>query len=440
MVPLGKHAFFPGQLTHTNELIVHLGDQYHVKTTAAAARAILQRKLAVIADGVQKAEKQLQSLQARLGVAQSSLRDDTGDGNAMEIRSSLEESDALLASAGSSRHKQQQQQQTLLRGSGRSQKQQQQPVSRVTTSAGYSYTPVGMPQTPQQQQHQGLDYADVALQARLAELMRLEEQQEIEELEQHQLQQPHHPDQHQQQLDHGSLATIDEGDEEQEDVEGDEEQEDGQAAAPSLGAAQRLQQLEAEADSDDEEDSTGQCSMGQQQQQKQQRQHLQQPVGVVLERLHDSMVQQQATRGTQPAAVSSPAAAQVPPRAAAGAKKPLKSALKKGFLTAAGPKAQPASAFDSGKVDSHSTTAMQKPRGPSSPAFTGAVVERPSTTEQAEVDSTQLVTSPVGSVGAVMERPVAPVSMQSSAAADSSGSGRVSRFMLRRKGLEAATE
>lgn len=31
MVPLGKRAFAPGYLQHTNEVLVHLGDRYYVQ-------------------------------------------------------------------------------------------------------------------------------------------------------------------------------------------------------------------------------------------------------------------------------------------------------------------------------------------------------------------------------------------------------------------------
>lgn len=45
MVPIGKHAFFPGQLVHTNEIMVLLGDNYFIERSARQATSIAERRL-----------------------------------------------------------------------------------------------------------------------------------------------------------------------------------------------------------------------------------------------------------------------------------------------------------------------------------------------------------------------------------------------------------
>jgi len=45
MVPLGPHAFFPGELIHTNEVLVRLGSSYFVRTSAFNAQQIVRRRL-----------------------------------------------------------------------------------------------------------------------------------------------------------------------------------------------------------------------------------------------------------------------------------------------------------------------------------------------------------------------------------------------------------
>ena len=44
MVPLGKLALFPGQLRHTNEIMVLLGDNYFALRSASQAAAITERR------------------------------------------------------------------------------------------------------------------------------------------------------------------------------------------------------------------------------------------------------------------------------------------------------------------------------------------------------------------------------------------------------------
>ncbi|KAL6749807.1 Prefoldin subunit-domain-containing protein [Haematococcus lacustris] len=97
MVPFGRHAFFPGHLRQTNELLVELGAQYHVQCTAHHAEQVLQRRVQRVADGIRACEQQLQNHRARLQLSSEALGSSDAT-DEMEIRQSYDESEALLAS------------------------------------------------------------------------------------------------------------------------------------------------------------------------------------------------------------------------------------------------------------------------------------------------------------------------------------------------------
>lgn len=48
MVPIGKLAFMKGKLTHTNEILIYLGEGYFVKYSASQAIALCNRRIACI--------------------------------------------------------------------------------------------------------------------------------------------------------------------------------------------------------------------------------------------------------------------------------------------------------------------------------------------------------------------------------------------------------
>lgn len=74
VVPFGRHAFFPGgSLVRTNEVVVHLGGQHYAEVTAAAARDILQRRAALVDEGIEKAREQLRALESRLDVSAGTI-------------------------------------------------------------------------------------------------------------------------------------------------------------------------------------------------------------------------------------------------------------------------------------------------------------------------------------------------------------------------------
>ena len=45
MVPLTSKAFMPGELVHTNEILVLLGENYFLETSAAKAAQLADRRL-----------------------------------------------------------------------------------------------------------------------------------------------------------------------------------------------------------------------------------------------------------------------------------------------------------------------------------------------------------------------------------------------------------
>lgn len=85
-VPVGTKAFFPGVLTHTNQVTVAVGDDYFVKCTTEHARGIITRRLQckylfgywlltlqVINENLDKCKKEFDFLKAQLGLTSELL-------------------------------------------------------------------------------------------------------------------------------------------------------------------------------------------------------------------------------------------------------------------------------------------------------------------------------------------------------------------------------
>lgn len=101
IVPFGPHAFFPGQLIHTNEVTVHLGEKYYAEVTAPHAHGIIQRRLSVVRQSIAGVRKQLSSFRDRIQLSSHALG--LGQpGDVREIKHTVEESDTLLSSAEAS--------------------------------------------------------------------------------------------------------------------------------------------------------------------------------------------------------------------------------------------------------------------------------------------------------------------------------------------------
>ncbi|KAI8083659.1 hypothetical protein BDF21DRAFT_492584 [Thamnidium elegans] len=72
MIPLGKLAFMPGKLIHTNEILVLLGDQYYAERSAKQAVEILKRRREVVNENLGLVEAQLNSFKQKTGAIMNS--------------------------------------------------------------------------------------------------------------------------------------------------------------------------------------------------------------------------------------------------------------------------------------------------------------------------------------------------------------------------------
>ncbi len=122
MVPYGKHAFFPGQLIHTNEYMVDLGCGYTLEASAKEAEGVLGRRQQRAEAALAAARQQAEELAARLRALQAPMANEEGD-SFMEIRQEYDESEELLRLAREERKRerareQQQQQAGCVAGSG----------------------------------------------------------------------------------------------------------------------------------------------------------------------------------------------------------------------------------------------------------------------------------------------------------------------------------
>ncbi|KAG1051650.1 hypothetical protein G6F43_006161 [Rhizopus delemar] len=65
MIPMGKLAFMPGKLIHTNEILVLLGDQYYVERSAKQAIEILGRRKEHVNTNLNLVEAEINSVKAK---------------------------------------------------------------------------------------------------------------------------------------------------------------------------------------------------------------------------------------------------------------------------------------------------------------------------------------------------------------------------------------
>ncbi|KXZ49352.1 hypothetical protein GPECTOR_22g946 [Gonium pectorale] len=98
MVPYGKHAFFEGELVHTNEFLVGLGCDLRLEASATQTAALLGRRQARGEEALRAARAQLEEMRFKVQELQLSLSNEEGEGF-MEIRQDFDESEELLASA-----------------------------------------------------------------------------------------------------------------------------------------------------------------------------------------------------------------------------------------------------------------------------------------------------------------------------------------------------
>ncbi|GAQ79350.1 prefoldin chaperone subunit family protein [Klebsormidium nitens] len=97
MVPFGRLAFFAGELVHSNELLVHLGDQLYAERSARQAGEILERRTGVTQSSLEAVRERVAGLQERLEVAQRLAEADRGD--FLEIREEYKDDGAAVEAA-----------------------------------------------------------------------------------------------------------------------------------------------------------------------------------------------------------------------------------------------------------------------------------------------------------------------------------------------------
>eukprot|EP00126_Sphaerothecum_destruens_P004433 Sdes_comp18189_c0_seq1m7718 len=72
MVPFGKHAFMPGELIHTNEVLVLLGDNYFVERSAKQSIEMIERRLIYVQENLSKTYKEISELEIRSNLEENS--------------------------------------------------------------------------------------------------------------------------------------------------------------------------------------------------------------------------------------------------------------------------------------------------------------------------------------------------------------------------------
>eukprot|EP00035_Acanthoeca_spectabilis_P030605 m.10100 g.10100 ORF g.10100 m.10100 type:complete len:424 (-) comp4270_c0_seq1:1348-2619(-) len=80
MVPFGTKAFMPGELVHTNELMVLLGENYFAERSAKQAGEIAARRREVASSNHQLACREMERMQARRGFSTAVQVEDNHDG------------------------------------------------------------------------------------------------------------------------------------------------------------------------------------------------------------------------------------------------------------------------------------------------------------------------------------------------------------------------
>ncbi|KDO22538.1 hypothetical protein SPRG_11720 [Saprolegnia parasitica CBS 223.65] len=98
MVPLGKQAFIPGSIIHSNEIIAHLGGDHYAKKTAIETQDMIARRQKNITGQIDAQKEWLASLHDKLHDVDHvlKLKKIYEEENIQEIKQSEEESDALL--------------------------------------------------------------------------------------------------------------------------------------------------------------------------------------------------------------------------------------------------------------------------------------------------------------------------------------------------------
>ncbi|CAG8817013.1 11686_t:CDS:2 [Gigaspora margarita] len=74
MVPIGKLAFMPGKLVHTNEILAMLGDNWFAERSTKQAIGIVDRRLEMVRKTINDLEIQLENQKTKIGLTSDVLR------------------------------------------------------------------------------------------------------------------------------------------------------------------------------------------------------------------------------------------------------------------------------------------------------------------------------------------------------------------------------
>ncbi|CAG8851237.1 11858_t:CDS:2, partial [Racocetra persica] len=73
-VPIGKLAFMPGKLVHTNEILAMLGDNWFAERSTKQAVDIVDRRLEMVRKTINDLETQLENQKTKIGLTSDALR------------------------------------------------------------------------------------------------------------------------------------------------------------------------------------------------------------------------------------------------------------------------------------------------------------------------------------------------------------------------------
>jgi hypothetical protein len=101
-VPIGKVAFFPGHLIHTNEILVLLGDNWFVERSAKQACEIVQRRIKMVEHQLEELKKEERNICAQKSYTEDFHKEEAGDAGIQEITEEMP-SDAPSSKKGRQR-------------------------------------------------------------------------------------------------------------------------------------------------------------------------------------------------------------------------------------------------------------------------------------------------------------------------------------------------
>ncbi|CAB4424208.1 unnamed protein product [Rhizophagus irregularis] len=73
MVPIGKLAFMPGKLIHTNEILAMLGDNWFVERSTKQSIGIVERRMDMVSKTINDLELQLENQRTKIGLSSNIL-------------------------------------------------------------------------------------------------------------------------------------------------------------------------------------------------------------------------------------------------------------------------------------------------------------------------------------------------------------------------------